>query len=70
MKIEINTSKPFTDHREACLAILNSNCKITRKAGQFLGGEVVYGKPLSEAQCKWLNEILEHAKLPKYIGKQ
>lgn len=58
----------FQDHRAACLAVLNSGMPMTRKAGQFLGGEAVNDKPLSEKQLKWLAELMERAGLPPFAG--
>lgn len=57
-------AKPFTDHRAACLAVLNSGMPLTRKAGQFLGGESASDTPLSEKQSEWLAKLLERAGLP------
>ena len=54
----------FKNHREACLAVLNSSTELTRKAGQFLGGESCTEGPLSPAQLKWLNQLLVKAGLP------
>lgn len=59
-------SQPFTDHRAACLAVLNSGIALTRKAGQFLGGEAFNDAPMSAAQSKWLNQLLAKAKLPPF----
>lgn len=56
--------KPFTDHRDACLAVLNSGIMLTRKAGQFLGGEYASETSLSEKQREWLGKLLERAGLP------
>lgn len=57
-------AKAFTDHRDACLAVLNSGMPLTRKAGQFLGGEYASEAPLSEKQRDWLAKLLERANLP------
>lgn len=61
-----SAGQPFTDHREACLAVLNSECRLTRKAGQFLGGEAVNNVRLSKAQIEWLNKLLAKADLPPF----
>jgi hypothetical protein len=54
----------FSDHRQACLALLTSGAALTRKAGQFLGGEAVSPGSLSEKQLAWLGKLLKHAGLP------
>ncbi len=58
------TDTPFPDHRQAALALLNSNNQISRKAGQFLGQIAVDPVPLSEAQADWLAKLLDRAGLP------
>jgi hypothetical protein len=58
------TELPFTNHREAALALLNSNYRHSRKAGQFLGQIVVDPTPMSEAQADWLAKLLERHGLP------
>lgn len=55
---------PFARHGEAALAFLNSGTKASRKAGSFCGQCVVDETPLSEAQAKWLRQLLERAGLP------
>lgn len=57
-------AKPFTCHRTACLAVLNSGMSLSRKAGQFLGGEYATETPLTEKQRDWLGQLLERAELP------
>ena len=57
-------AKPFADHRDACLALLNSGMPLTRRSGQFLGGEYAAGTPLTEKQRDWLGKLLERAGLP------
>jgi hypothetical protein len=54
----------FSNHRQACLALLTSGTTLTRQAGQFLGGEAVSPAPLSEKQLAWLGKLLERAGLP------
>jgi hypothetical protein len=57
------TKEPFPDHRLAALALLNSNHRLTRNAGQFLGQIAVDSSPLSEAQAAWLAKLLDRAGL-------
>jgi hypothetical protein len=57
-------SGPFPCHRDAALALLNSESRLTRKAGSFLGQYVVDPMPLSESQQSWLDTLLERASLP------
>lgn len=58
------TDGRFPNHRVAALALLNSDVRLTRKAGQFLGQLAVDATPLSEAQADWLDKLLERADLP------
>lgn len=58
------TDKPFSDHRQAALALLSGGFRLSRKAGQFLGQLAVDSSPLSEAQDGWLAKLLERAGLP------
>ena len=58
------TERPFTDHRQAALALLSGNHKLSRKAGQFLGQLAVDPSPMSEAQAAWMAKLLERAGLP------
>lgn len=57
-------SAAFATHRDAALALLNSESRLTRKAGQFLGQCAVDPMPLSEAQRGWLATLLDRAGLP------
>lgn len=56
--------KPFSDHQQAALALLNGNHRLSRKAGQFLGQLAVDPSPMSEAQTDWLGKLLDRAGLP------
>lgn len=58
------TEHPFPSQREAALALLNGDTRLTRKAGQFLGQLAVDKAPMSEAQADWLAKLLERAGLP------
>lgn len=54
----------FDNHRDAALALLNGNSRLSRKAGQFLGQLVVDASPMSKAQAHWLGNLLVRAGLP------
>ena len=54
------TDKPFANHRDAALALLNGNHRLSRKAGQFLGQLAVDSTPMSEAQADWLAAGVPH----------
>ncbi len=56
--------KSLTNHRQAALALLNGDHRLSRKAGQFLGQLAVDSTPMSEAQAGWLAKLLERAGLP------
>ena len=58
------TERPFPTHREAALALLNGNQRLSRKAGQFLGQLAVDSSSMSEAQDDWLAKLLNRASLP------
>lgn len=58
------TKQPFPDHRQATLALLNGNHRLSRKAGQFLGQLAVDPTPMSEAQADWLAKLLDRNGLP------
>lgn len=58
------TERSFPLHRDAALALLNGNMRLTRKAGQFLGQLAVDASPMSEAQSDWLAKLLDKAELP------
>ena len=53
--------QPFPDHRQAALALLNGNKRLSRKAGQFLGQLVVDSSAMSDAQADWLAKLLDRA---------
>ena len=58
------TDRPFPDHRQAALALLTGNHRLSRKAGQFLGQLAVDSSPVSEKQADWLANLLDRAGLP------
>jgi hypothetical protein len=58
------TEQPFSHHRAAALALLNSDVVLTRKAGSFLGQLVADETPTTTAQRDWLSKLLERASLP------
>ena len=58
------TKQPFPDHRQAALALLTGDHRLSRKAGQFLGQLAVDPTPMSEAQADWLAKLLDRAGLP------
>ena len=58
------TDRPFPDHRQAALALLTGNHRLSRKAGQFLGQLAVDSSPVSEKQADWLANLLDRANLP------
>ena len=60
----------FSDHRQAALALLCGNYRLSRKAGQFLGQLAVDPTPLSEAQADWLARLLKRAGLPPLAEEQ
>ena len=55
---------PFTSQRSAALALLNSEARLTRKAGSFLGQLCADPTPMSVAQAEWISTLLERAGLP------
>ena len=61
-------SAPFPTQRDAALALLNSEARLTRKAGSFLGQIAVDPTPLSGAQASWIATLLERAGLPPLDG--
>jgi hypothetical protein len=63
------TKRPFPDHRQAALALLNGNHRLSRKAGQFLGQLAVDCSPMSEAQADWLAKLLAKHGLPPLAGE-
>ena len=58
------TDRPFTHHRAAALALLNSSTALSRKAGSFLGQLVADATPTTAAQRDWLGKLLDRASLP------
>lgn len=62
------TERPFPNHRDAALALLNGTSRLSRKAGQFLGQLAVDSSPMSEAQADWLDKLLDRAGFPPMAG--
>jgi len=54
----------FINHRDAALAMLNGDYRLTRAAGSFLGQLAVDPTPMSEKQANWLAKLLEKRGLP------
>lgn len=57
-------AKPFTNHRDAALALLNGNFPLKPKEGQFLGQIAVDPRQLSYKQTNWLRVLLDCHGLP------
>lgn len=58
------TEYSLTDHkgrRDAALAILAVNDRLTRKSGSFLGQIVADETPLSDKQLDWFLSLAERA---------
>jgi len=53
----------FKNRRAVALAILNSEERLTRKAGSFLGQCAVDATPLTDKQADWLATLAERAGL-------
>lgn len=53
-----------SNHRWIALAILNSETRLSNKAGRFLGQIAVDPAPLSPKQAEWLAQLIERAGLP------
>lgn len=54
----------FDTHRDAALALLNSDVRLTRSAGSFLGQLVADPTPMSEKQIAWITTLLDRAGFP------
>lgn len=63
-------AEPFATQRDAALALLNSDARLTRKAGSFLGQLCADATPMSAAQADWLAALLERAGLPALAGEK
>lgn len=57
-------AEPFLTQRDAALAVLNGDTRLSRKAGSFLGQLAVDPTPMSEKQADWLATLLDRAGLP------
>lgn len=61
----------FCNHREAALAVLYANPKLSRKEGGFLGQIAADPSPLTVKQAEWLKKLLERAGLaPQASGDE
>ncbi len=60
------TKAHFVDPKQAALALLNSDVRLTKRAGQFLGQIVADPSGMSDKQTDWLVALLERAKLPPF----
>ena len=58
------TNRPYSNHRQAALAMLTGDYRLSRKEGQFLGQIAVDDSPLSARQAEWLAKLLDRAGLP------
>jgi len=63
------TDSAFTTHRQAALALLNGDYRLTRKAGSFLGQLAVDPTPMTVAQADWLAKLLAKHGLPPFAGE-
>jgi hypothetical protein len=61
------SERSFTCPRQAALAVLNSGCRLSRRAGHFLGQLVADPTPMSELQLSWLCNLLSRAGLPTFV---
>lgn len=61
-------TKPFPHNRAAALALLSTDERLTRKAGQFLGQLAVDPAPLTPSQADWLHKLLDRAGLPPVVA--
>lgn len=51
----------FDTQRKAALAILSSDCRLTRASGSFLGQCAVDPTPLSDKQETWFFQLADKA---------
>lgn len=58
------SDEPFSDHRDAALALLNGRYRLTQRAGRFLGQLAVDPSQMSKKQAGWLENLLDRAGLP------
>ena len=63
------TELPFPNHRQAALALLTGDHRLSRKAGQFLGQLAVEPLPMSDKQRDWLAKLLAKHGLPPMHGE-
>lgn len=65
----IASQAQFPNHRQAALALLNGNYRLSRKAGSFLGQCAVDPTPMTEAQADWLGKLLDKNGLPLWTRR-
>lgn len=58
------SARPFTTPRDAALALLNGDYRLTRRAGSFLGQLCTDPTPMTDAQADWLATLLSRNNLP------
>lgn len=59
---------PFKTQRDAALALLNSDAKLSRKTGSFAGQLCADDTPMTPRQIEWLAGLLIRAELPELEG--
>ena len=69
LSIAGDSNKPFTSSRQAALALLTGDHRLSRKAGQFLGQLAVDPARMGDAQAEWLVNLLDRAGLPPLSGE-
>lgn len=58
------SARTFATQRDAALALLNGDYRLTRKAGSFLGQLCTDPTPMTDAQADWLATLLSRNNLP------
>lgn len=55
----------FEKRRDLAFSILTKGERLTRRSGSFLGQLIVDPTPMTEAQAKWFDQLVERAGLPE-----